>query len=144
MTPRTTRAPVIAGSLILVLGLSLSACGEKDSESDNPVAKDSSSSATTTPSTEPTEAPSETVEPEGPLCADVWVAGSVLPGRYNGCLDEEQAKFVQAITYRCSSGQKLVTFRRNFYAVPGEVVNETTTPLARDPKFKKVMAICGA
>lgn len=136
-TPRRTSRGVGA-ALALVLGLALAGCGE-----DSP---DSATEPTSTPTTsEPTETPTEAPsEPAGPDCAEVWVAGEILANNYNGCEDAERGKFVQAMIYHCSSGQRLVTFRRNFYAAKGEVINETTTPLAKDPEFKKVLASCGA
>lgn len=142
MTRHTTRAPAMAAALALVLGLSLAACGEEDGAD---TATEQTSSPSPSDSTDSTETPTETpTEPKGPACDEVWVAGSTLPKNYNGCQDAEKDKFVQAMVYFCSSGQRLVTFRRNFYAAKGEVVNETSTPLARDAEFKKVLASCGA
>lgn len=146
MTRRVIRAPRrtsrgVGAAIALVLGLALAGCGE-----DSP---DSATEPTSTPTTsEPTETPTETTEtpsePAGPDCAEVWVAGETLANNYNGCQDAEKGKFVQAMIYHCSSGQRLVTFRQNFYAAKGEVINETETPLAKDPEFKKVLASCGA
>jgi hypothetical protein len=95
-----------------------------------------------TPTVEPTEEPSE--EPMGPACADVWVAGATLPAKYDGCQDAEKGKWVQAMVYHCSSGQRLVTYRTTFYAAKGEVVNESKVPLRRNRDFQKVLASCGA
>lgn len=133
---RSRRATV---ALTLVVGLGLAACGEEGPDS---AAEPSSSETTSTPSEEPTETPSE--EPKGPACADVWVAGATLPQKYTGCQDAEKDKWVQAMVYMCSSGQRLVTFGRTFYAAKGEVITESETPLARNPEFKKVLASCGA
>lgn len=143
MTRRRNHAPTVVGALALVLGLSLTACGEQDGtgSASEPTSSPSTSEPTSSTSSEPTETPSE---PTGPACDEVWVAGSVLPQKYQGCEDAERGTFVEAMVYHCSSGQRLVTFRRNFYAAKGEVVNETETPLARNPEFKKVLASCGA
>lgn len=133
-----TRARRLAAPL-LVLGLALSACGAE--AGDPGTAEDPSATPSQTSPSSPTETPTEATEP---LCADVWVADQILPQNYQGCQDDEKQKWVEAFTYRCSSGQKLVTYRRTFYAAKGEAINETTTPLARDPKFKRAMAACGA
>jgi hypothetical protein len=130
----------------LVAGLSLAACGEDGPGS----AADPSGESTSTPSETPTEEPSETPteepseEPMGPACADVWVAGATLPAKYDGCQDAEKGKWVQAMVYHCSSGQRLVTYRTTFYAAKGEVVNESKVPLRRNRDFQKVLASCGA
>lgn len=130
-------------ALTLVAGLGLTACGEDSPDA----AEDPASSETTsTPSEEPTETPTEepTEEPAGPACADVWVDGATLPQKYDGCQDVEKDTWMQAEVYMCSSGQRLVTFGRTFYAAKGEVITESETPLARNPEFKKVLASCGA
>lgn len=132
-------------ALALVAGLGLTACGEEGPDS---AAEPSSSESPSTPSDEPTEEPSETPteepEPTGPACSDVWVAGATLPPKYAGCQDAEKGTWMQAMVYQCSSGQRLVTFGRTFYAAKGEVITESETSLARNPEFKKVLASCGA
>jgi hypothetical protein len=132
-----------AVALTLVAGLGLTACGEDGPDSaDEPSASESTSTPAEEPSETPTEEASE--EPKGPACADVWVAGETLPTSYAGCQDADSDRWVEAMVFRCSSGQRLVTYRRTFYAAKGEVVNESETPLARDPQFQKVLASCGA
>ena len=146
---RTTVSRASVAASAAVLGLVLGACGTEGG-SDGAAADDAS--ATTSPSETPTtsdspsESPTESTseEPRGPACAEVWVAGQVLPEKYTGCQDAEKDTWVEAMVYRCSSGQRLVTFRRTFYAAKGEAVNETATPLARDPKFQQALASCGA
>lgn len=135
----STRNRRAAVALTVVVGLGLTACGEEGPDS---AEEPSSSETTSTPSEEPTETPSE--EPKGPACAEVWVAGATLPQKYTGCQDAEKDTYVQAMVYMCSSGQRLVTFGRTFYAAKGEVITESETPLARNPEFKKVLASCGA
>ena len=137
MTRTSTRARRATITLALIAGLGLSACGEDEPDSaEEPLA------STSTPTEEPSETPTE--EPAGPACTDVWVAGATLPVKYDGCQDAEKEKWVQAMIYHCSSGQRLVTFGRTFYAAKGEVINESETPLSRNPEFTKVMASCGA
>ncbi len=142
MTRTFTRARTAATALTLLAGLGLSACGEDEPDS----AAEPSTASTSTPTEEPSETPTEEPSEElaGPACTDVWVAGATLPPKYDGCQDAEKEKWVQAMVYHCSSGQRLVTFGRTFYAAKGEVINESETPLSRNPEFTKVMASCGA
>jgi hypothetical protein len=134
-----------AAALTLVVGLGLSACGEDGPDTaEEPSSGETSSTTEETPAEEPAETSTEEPEPRGPACADVWVAGATLPQKYSGCQDAEKEKWVQAMVYMCSSGQRLVTFGRTFYAAKGEVITESATPLARNPEFKKVLASCGA
>lgn len=139
MTRTSTRVRRAAITLALVAGLGLSGCGEDEPDSaEEPTA----GTSTSTPAEEPSEEPSE--EPAGPACTDVWVAGATLPQKYSGCQDAEKGTWMEAMVYHCSSGQRLVTFGRTFYAAKGEVINESETPLSRNPEFKKVLASCGA
>lgn len=135
---RTSRAPLLAG--LALAGLALSACGEQEPDSAADPSQQPSSS-----SESPSDSPSETpTEDAGPACADVWVAGATLPENYSGCQDATKDKWVQAMVYRCSSGQRLVTFGTTFYAAKGEVVNESDVPLRRNKDFQKILASCGA
>lgn len=142
MTLTTSRTRGAAVALTLVAGLGLTACGEESPDSAAEPTGTPSGSTSETPSETPTETPSE--EPAGPACADVWVAGATLPEKYDGCQDAEKGKWVQAMVYHCSSGQRLVTYRTTFYAAKGEVVNESEVPLRRNREFQKVLASCGA
>jgi hypothetical protein len=147
------------GGVVLAAALLLTACGnEGDTAAGPDTAQDSSSAdspssdptdgTSTDPSTDPTETEptddGEVPEPTSPACSEIWVAGQAFPARYRGCFDEDSSRWVQAMVYRCSSGQQLVTYRRTFYAAKGEQVNETDVPLARDPAFQKALASCGA
>jgi hypothetical protein len=144
MTRTIRKTRVAFAALALAGGLGLTACGEDapDAAEDPSSSETPSASTSETPSETPSEEPTE--EPAGPACADVWVAGATLPQKYDGCQDAEKDKWMQAMIYHCSSGQRLVTFGRTFYAAKGEVITESETPLARNPEFKKVMASCGA
>ena len=151
------RRPRTLGALLAAVVL-LAGCGQQGgtgSAEDPSSPAESSADATTDPSTEPTESttePTETEstgegeepEPTSPACSEVWKAGQSFPQRYDGCFDEEKGRWVQAMVYRCSSGQHLVTYGRTFYAAKGEQVVETEVPLARDPEFKQALATCGA
>ncbi len=136
---RTSRAPLLAG--LALVGLALSACGEQEPDSAAEPSTSSSPTSTETPSESPSETPSE---PAGPACSEVWVAGATLPAGYQGCQDDTKQKWVQAMVYHCSSGQRLVTFGTTFYAAKGERINESDVPLRRDRDFQKILASCGA
>src|SRR5688500_1816928 len=107
MTRTSTRVRRATITLALVAGLGLSGCGEDEPDS----AEDPSDSPTSTPTEQPSETPTEepSEEPAGPACTDVWVAGATLPEKYSGCQDAEKDKWMQAMVYHCSSGQRLVT-----------------------------------
>lgn len=141
---RPRRAARLGGAALaaLVLPAVLAGCGD-DSGDETATEPTSSASTSETPSETPTDS-GEEAEPTSPACSEVWVAGQVLDAKYAGCYDEDKGRWVQAMVYQCSSGQRLVTFRRTFYAAKGEKVIETDGPLAKDPGFKKVMATCGA
>ena len=132
---RTSRAPLVAG--LTLVGLALTACGDQEPDAATDPSSTPSSSASETPTETPTEAP-------GPACADVWVAGETLPEDYSGCQDADKGKWVEAMVYRCSSGQRLVTFGTTFYAAKGEAVNESDVPLRRNKEFQDALASCGA
>lgn len=136
---RTSRAPLIAA--LALVGFALTACGDQEPDA----AADPSQDPSTSTSESPSESPSETSsEAPGPDCASVWVAGQTLPEKYQGCQDADKGKWVQAMVYRCSSDQQLVTFGTTFYAAKGEVVNESDVPLRRNKDFQKALASCGA
>ena len=146
ITSRPVRRFAAAAAVLTVL---LAGCGDDGSET---ATDDAGATPGTSASVSPTEEPTptegatpteeEAATPEGPLCGEVWVDGEMLPARYRGCLDGE--KWRDAFVYPCSSGQKLVTFGRTFYAAKGERITESSTPLARNPEFQDVLATCGA
>lgn len=139
--PTLRRPGAALVALLVAATLGLSACGGED----EPRASDPSTSESPSPTeSEPTETEPTESEPTEPECAQVWVDGAFLPDPYRGCFDAEKGSWQEAMVYRCSSGQKLVTYRRNFYAVPGEKVIESTQPLARNAAFQKALKTCGA
>ena len=44
---------------------------------------------------------------------------------------------MEAMVYHCSSGQRLVTYGRTFYAAKGEVIDESEVPLAAQPRVQE-------
>lgn len=141
MTTARSRSGALARMIVVAVAsaVALAGCGEVESGSaDDPT----TSSSPTSAAPEPTE--SVKAERREPTCSSTWTAGQDLPEGYRGCFDEDKERWVKPMVYRCSSGQQLVTFGRNFYAAKGETINETSTPLARDKNFKKAMAACSA
>lgn len=143
---RPRGAARVAGAALaaLLLPALLAACGEDSGDGGSATDTATSSPSSSEPAETPSETSGEEAEPTSPACSEVWVAGEVLEQGYNGCYDEEKGRWVQAMVYRCSSGQRLVTYGRTFYAAKGEKINETDGPLARDPKFTEAMKACGA
>jgi hypothetical protein len=141
MTAREALAALLVPLALLV------ACGD-DSESsaaDPPAA--GSSSATDSPSaTEPatSDDPSDTppAKPAWPACSAVWVAGADIPGRYQGCLDGDDA--VEADNLTCSSGQRIVRYADRFFGVAGGRIYQTTGPLDKDKEYLKKVRVCRA
>lgn len=145
LTSRTRRGRAVALCAgAMGLALALGACGEDSPGTDEPTATDTPTETATPPTETPTETPTDTPTAAEPACSEVWVAGQPLPKKYAGCLDDATGKFIQPMVYPCSSGQKIVTHRRNFYARKGGNVVETSVPLARDPEFQKILDTCGA
>lgn len=139
------KATHLSGALLLAAVFALSGCGDQDGDaSSEPTSSATDMPTETTPTESPTSPEPTETEPTGPACASVWVAGEVVPADYEGCLDEEKGKWVEVLDFACSSGEHVVTFRRNFYAVDAMPIVETSVPLARDKAFKKIMATCGA
>src|SRR4051794_12734786 len=116
------------GSLVVLVGFVLplallSACGDDSASSAADPADSSSSAAPSDPASESASASepgsSDTASPlpEWAACADVWVKDAELPARYQGCLDGDTA--VAADNLGCSSGQRIVRYEDQFFAVAG-------------------------
>lgn len=109
---------MLAAAAALALSPLLGACGNADAPdaSTKPAATTASSSPTESASVTP-KATAATSRPARPLpkCADVWVAGQRLPGRYRGCAPQGPLRDADR-TY-CESGQLLVTFHNRMFAI---------------------------
>lgn len=77
-----------------------------------------------------------------PPCDEVWVAGETLPEDYDGCLIQgnEVAVFSPA---DCPSGAQYATYADQFYAVPGDTIEESSSgDIFSDPEFQKFTESC--
>lgn len=150
-TTRTSHRPSVrllarAAGTVLAAALLVS-CGEATPDAAEEPTTGASETPSETPSespTEPTESTTEEPSRTEPACDDVWVDGEKLPRSYAGCYVAEDDRWVQAFVYRCSSGQRMVTFGRHFYAAKGEVITESEVRLADNQEFQKAVASCGA
>lgn len=133
------------GLVVLLVPLALTvACGDDAGETaDDP--GPGSSSAPVSPSESGTGTASASATPTGPVlpaCADVWVDGATLPGRYAGC--EADGVRVKAARRFCEFGRPLITYADSFYAVTTGVIHGTDGPLKQDPGFRRAMSSCMA
>lgn len=136
---RSRRTAGVGVAMLALLAAAASGCGDGGGPEATEATGSGTPSPTGSPSDEPTAEPSEEA---GPACADIWVAGEELPTSYRGCQDGD--RWVEAFVYRCESGQRLVTFRRSFYAAKGGPVVEVPGTLAKDADFQQALAACTA
>jgi hypothetical protein len=122
----------------------LVACGDgSGSTAADPVGSDSTSAAPTDTSTpSDTASASASATPDWPACSDVWTADADLPGGYKGCLEGDTA--VPADGLMCSSGQRIVRYDEQFFAVPGGTIYQASGPLEKDKQYLKMVRICRA
>jgi hypothetical protein len=127
---------MIRGALIaLALALPL-ACGETSAVTEaEPSAPSASSAATSSPSAAGTG--EETME-----CVDVWIEGADLPRRYQGCL--RAGELVRPEVVECSSGQRIVTFDDQFWALRGYRISYASNGLLGDEKYEDALRGCRA
>ena len=59
---------------------------------------------------------------------------------YKGCLEGDEA--VKADNLSCSSGQRIVRYDDNFFAVAGGTIYETSGPLEKDELYLKKVRTC--
>jgi hypothetical protein len=121
-------------TLLLVACLALVSCGE-----DEPVATESTSSASDPASAEPSGEP---VPPGTPVCTDVWIGDAELPRTYKGC--DEDGSYVKADGLGCSSGQRIIRYADRFYAVPGGTIHEADGSLDQDSEYQAAVRRCRA
>lgn len=125
-----TRMGLAAAILLLASG-----CGNDDGETADDPEGDSPSS----------HAPSGTEGSPGqpeidlPACAEVWVAGAILPRSYRGC--EQDGVEVRADKHQCSYGAAIVEFGDRFYAVTGKPINQVPS-LTDSDQFHRALTAC--
>lgn len=117
-----------------VLTLALGACGSGSST----VAEDPA----TSPAGPTSSATGSDHANAGPACAHVWRDGVRLPQGYDGC--QAAQGWVKAQVYECSDGHRIVTYAHAFYARSGRTITKSSTALAHDHAFRRMMAVCGA
>jgi len=131
----------LVGALAFV-SIALVGCGgDDDSTATDPVAGDTTSAPTASPTESATSEPTEVEEPKEPQCADVWVVDGKLPGGYQDCYDGD--KRVKANGRYCEFGKPLVTYESRFWGVPGGVIHEVDGKLLDDAKYRDALLKCG-
>jgi hypothetical protein len=123
-----TRAAVVA---VVALGV-LAGCGNDGS--------DVRGAPATAPAS-PTASVGTRSTPAKPLpaCAAVWKVGKVLPMSYRGCV--RAGDTVAPRSHSCSSGQRLDSFGRHFYAARGARV-QWVDDLTHDAVFQRALEAC--
>lgn len=134
------RRALAVPAALLALALVLTGCSDEE----GPDAAKDPGPASQSPSSTPPASPTEPAGRTDPACAEVWVVGQALPKPYRGCFDVDRERWVEPDVYQCSSGQRIVTYGRTFYAVQNREVVETDGPRSRDQRFRSLMATCGA
>ena len=127
-----TRSAMAAAILLLAVG-----CGDDDGAG----AEDPAGESPSSQSPSATDGSSEPPAPELPICADVWVAGAILPRDYRGC--EQDGEAIKADKHPCSYGSAIVEFADRFYAVTGKQINEVPS-LIDSEQFKQALSACQA
>jgi hypothetical protein len=118
--------PVLAAAALLV-----TACGSAGS----------STTAVDSPSAGPSHS-GASVPPGTPDCSAVWQKGATLPRGYRGCA--EDADFVPRDALGCESGQRIVRYANQYYAVPGGTIQAATKPLDHDRQYLAAVRRCRA
>lgn len=126
---------------LAVAALALVMTGCADSGSDGSSAVEAGSTAATTTDPSPTATTEATPAAEGPACADVWSDGATLPRGYQGCVSDA-GDFVDRDPLACSSGQRIIRFDDQYYAVPGGTIHQAAEPLDVDAEYRDAVATC--
>ena len=113
-------ARLFAGAAALLV---LAACGSDTADDEKSTAADSPSS-------------------DLPTCSSIWVTGEDLPEDYSGCLEDDETVKPEIID--CSSGQRIVTFNDEYWAVRGEIIGHAPAGLDDDEPFADVLYSCRA
>jgi hypothetical protein len=115
--------------VLALAALCVTACGTQSSSTDT------SGGAASGPSNSGPTAP-----PGTPDCATVWHKGAKLPRVYGGCVQD--AVFVKADSLPCSSGQRIIRYADQYYAVPGGTIHAATKPLDNDRHYRAAAYKC--
>lgn len=122
---------------LATVGILGTACGE-DTADTSSTSGDTSAAAGTEGASPDGGSPADTF----PACSDVWVADADLPKRYDGCnLD---GSVVEPEVVECSSGQRLVIFDDQYWALRGHVIKHAPEGLAESKAYADVLYSCRA
>jgi hypothetical protein len=125
------RASRLVGAVALVVALG-AGCGddraEEPPDSQGPAAGSSSPAA------------SDAAQTGKPDCSEVWSDGATLPRSYAGC--NAAGVFVAKDRLACSSGQTMVRYDDQFYAVLGGTIHASKSSLDDDVRYRKAIASC--
>ena len=127
---RPLASALVAVALPLLL---LTACGDDEADSAQDPATGSAS-----PTDEASATPEEPAV-EGPVCDEVWVEGATLPAAYAGCVAD--GALTEPDRLPCSSGQTIVRFAEQYYAVLGGEI-KFAEDLAKDPDYRRSVTVC--
>lgn len=137
---RVRRHPVsLLAAFLLPLALLVGCGSDGDDNATDPAPAPTSASATPSESM-PTESPTSSEPPKGPVCDEVWVDGGKLPGGYQDCYADD--KRVKANGRYCEFGKTLVTHQDRFWAVPGGRISEVSGKLLADAGYRDALAKC--
>lgn len=101
-----------------VLALALTGCGGDESgTASDPATTPATDTSTPTVTDSPTATKTPKPKPVLPDCADIWVAGKILPKSYRGC--EDASGKVSKSVRGCSIGSKLGQYGDQYYAILG-------------------------
>ncbi|MFD7157974.1 hypothetical protein ACFV9C_25455 [Kribbella sp. NPDC059898] len=123
-----------AGLLVLLAVPALAACGGQSNDA----------GPSTTPTTAASSGPGSTTPPASsaptvPACADVWVAGQVLPADYNGCTHDNTTE--AAVGHACKTGGDLIAYGKA-WAQLGQPIKVAKGELAADRAYKAAFNGC--
>lgn len=78
------------------------------------------------------------VREQGPPCAQVWLAGSVLPANYEWCADEVGGPVAGVRIGSC----EVVVYNDLMYAVPGRRIRSSPVDVNLDPSYRRALTAC--
>lgn len=128
MVGHTLRTRVLGLALVLGLATGLSACGERENDSDK--------------STKPSSSPSLPEQAKVPDCVKVFKAGEQFPEDFVGCMAGGKQVKIEPII--CETGQLIYRYQDRFYATNNAPVRETKGPLKDDPQYQRMYRACTA
>jgi hypothetical protein len=114
--------------VLALVALCVTACGSQASSAGTAAGSSGSSSG------------GPSAPPGAQACATVWHKGAILPRAYRGCV--QKTLFVKPDALPCSSGQRIIRYADQYYAVPGGTIHAATKPLAHDRHYLAAAYSC--